>query len=217
MVARRRLALASLLGGLALAVLPPAAWAADYALDSERSVLLLRVWKEGAASVFAHDHVARASKLSGTVRYDPARPDAASVEVEVSAAGLVMDEPTMRRRVGLPSISDANRRVVQKTMLGPEQMDVAAYPTLSFRSQRIDGVGEGQLRVTGALTLHGQTHELTFPATVELVGTNVLHAHATLRFKQSAFGITPYSFGGAVRNRDEVELQIELVAQRPPA
>jgi len=189
----------------------PAA-AADLTVDAARSTLLVRVWKEGPASVFAHDHVARATKLSGTVRWDPAKPDTAAVEMRVETAGLVMDEPNLRRRLEMPALPEVNRREIQNTMRGPKQLDVANFPTITFRSQRVDSVGEGKLRITGAFTLHGRTHEVTFPATIERRG-EYLHATGGFRFRTSDYGITPYSFRGAVSNRDEVELQVELVAK----
>jgi polyisoprenoid-binding protein YceI len=196
--------------GLALSLAP--AGAAELEVDPAHSTLLLRVWKEGPASVFAHDHVARATRFSGTVRYDPARPEASSVVVEAEAASIVMDEPNYRRRFELPPIKEVNRREIQKTMLGPKQLEVATYPTITFRSQRVDEVAPGQLRITGSLTIHGQTKEVTFPATIERRG-DYLHAKASFRFRQSEIGITPYSFGNAVRNADEVEMQVELLAK----
>ena len=202
---------ALLLATLAAALVTPAA-AAEYTVDGTRSVLLVRVWKEGAGSVFAHDHVARATKLSGTVRWDPAKPDASAVQIQVETAGLVMDEPNLRRRLQMPALPDVNRREIQNTMRGPKQLDVANYPTITFRSQRVDSVGEGKVRIAGAFTLHGQTREVTFAATVERRG-EYLHATGSFRFRQSDYGITPYSFRGAVANRDEVELQVELVAK----
>lgn len=188
------------------------AHAADYQMDPARSTLLVRVWKEGPASIFAHDHVARALRFTGTVAYDPARPEASTVAIEAEAASLTMDEPNYRRRFGLPPIKEVNRREIQKTMQSPEQLDVAKYPEITFRSRRVAGVGAGQLRITGELSLHGQTREVTFPATVEGRG-DFLHAKASFRFRQTDFGITPYSFGSAVRNADEVEIQVELVAR----
>ena len=209
-LASRPLLIVAFASGLALPLAP--ARAAEYQVDPAHSTLLLRVWKEGPASVFAHDHVARATRFTGTVRYDPARPDASSVVVEAESASLVMDEPNYRRRFDLPAIKEVNRREIQKTMQGPQQLDVTTYPALTFRSQRVDAVGPGQLRITGELALHGQKREVTFPATVEKRG-NFLHAKASFRFRQTDFGITPYSFGNAMRNGDEVEIQIELVAK----
>ena len=186
--------------------------AVEYQVDGQRSVVLVRVWKEGPASVFAHDHVARATKLTGTVRWDPANPDASSVSIEVDASGISMDEPGHRRRLKMPSINDVDRRTIQNTMRGPKQLDVANYPTITFRSTRVADVAAGKLRITGSLTLHGQTRDVTLPATIERRG-EYLHATGSFRFRQTDFGITPYSFGSAVRNGDEVEMQIELIAK----
>ena len=202
----------SLLATLALALVAGPVAAAALAVDGARSTLLVRVWKEGAASALAHDHVARATKLSGTVRWDPGKPNDAFVEVRVETNGLVMDEPNLRKRLDMPPIPDVNRREIQNTMRGPKQLEVDKYPTITFRSQRVDSVGEGKLRITGAFTLHGVTKEVTFPATIERRG-EYLHANGSFRFRQSDYGITPYSFRGAVANRDEVELQVELLAK----
>lgn len=188
------------------------AFAAQLTVDAAHSTLLVRVWKEGAASALAHDHVARATKLSGTVRWDPAKPNDSFVEVRVESNGLVMDEPSLRKRLDMPPIPDVNRREIQNTMQGPKQLEVDKYPAITFRSQRVDSVGEGKLRITGAFTLHGVTKEVTFPATIERRG-QYLHANGSFRFRQSDYGITPYSFRGAVANRDEVELQVELLAK----
>jgi polyisoprenoid-binding protein YceI len=206
----RPLALALLL----LAAAGPAA-AATYTLDVLRSTLLLRVWKEGAASVFAHDHVIRATRFTGAVRYDPARPQAATVEVEAQTASLVADEPTFRHRFDLPVIDERSRREIQHTMESAQQLDVATYATIAFRSTAVAREPDGQLRVTGRLTVHGQTRDVVFPAQVDLV-QGLLRGRATLRFKQSDYGITPYSFGSAVRNQDEVELHLELIGVPGP-
>jgi polyisoprenoid-binding protein YceI len=203
---------AALLLAIVTGLVAGPAHAAQLSVDPARSTLLVRVWKEGAASALAHDHVARATKLSGTVRWDPGRPNESFVQVRVETDGLLMDEPNLRKRLDMPPIPDVNRREIQNTMRGPLQLDVAKFPTITFRSQRVDSVGEGKLRITGAFTLHGVTKEVTFPATIERRG-EYLHANGSFRFRQSDYGIAPYSFRGAVANRDEVELQVELLAK----
>ncbi len=190
----------------------PAASAKQLAVDGTRSVLVLRIWKEGPGSVFAHDHVAHATKLSGSVRWDPAHPDASAVEVTAVADGIVMDEPNIRRRFGMPLIKDVDRRSIQRTMQSAQQLDVATYKTITFRSRRVDSAGDGKLRIAGTFTLHGVSREVTFAATIDQRG-EYLHANGSFRFRQSDFGITPYSFGNTVRNQDEVELQVELLAK----
>ena len=216
MPAHRRLArtLGPLLLLLVLLVGAVPARAVDYKIDEVRSTLLLRIWKEGQMSALAHDHVIRATRCHGVVRYDASRPEAASVQVEAMTAALMADEPTYRRRFGLGPLNEQSRREVQKTMLSDKQMDAARYPTIAFRSTRVVADAAGTLRITGTLSLHGQSRELTFPANVDIV-QGLVRARATLRFRQSDFGITPYSFKNTVRNQDEVEMRIELIGAPP--
>jgi len=193
-----------------------AAAAAEFRLDPLRSTLLLRVWKEGALSAFAHDHVIRASKFTGTVRFDPGHPQASAIEVTAETAGLVADEPTYRHRFDMPPVDEQSRNEIEHTMLSSKQLDAAAFPTITFKSTRVLEQGAIQMLVTGALTIHGQTREVTFPADVAIV-QGLFRGRATFRFHQSDFGITPYSFGNAVRNQDEVEMHLELIGAPAPA
>ena len=98
-------------------------------------------------------------------------------------------------------------------MRAPDQLDVARYPTIRFASTRVVDEGQGRLRVTGRLTLRGVTREVTFPATVALE-SGALRGRATVTFLQSSFGYRPYSaLLGAIRNKDEVTLHVDLVAR----
>ena len=205
---------------LLLLLAPPlagraAAAAGEYALDPLRSTLLLRVWKEGSLSAFAHDHVVRAGTFTGTVRYDPVHPQMSSIEVSAETAGLVADEPTYRHRFDMPPVDEGSRHEIQHTMLSDKQLDATAFPTITFKSTRVQAQGAIKVNVTGALTIHGQTREVSFPADVAVV-QGLFRGRATFRFRQSDFGITPYSFGNAVRNQDEVELHLELIAAPAP-
>lgn len=54
--------------------LSPAADAATYTVRPQDSELVVRTFKAGIASMMAHDHVARATRFSGTIEYDPQSP-----------------------------------------------------------------------------------------------------------------------------------------------
>ena len=202
-------------GGLAgLAALGPGpAASATFHIDAERSRLAVRLNREGVGSALAHEHVIEAMEVSGMVEYDPARPEASTVVVEARTGSLRVDEPAARRRLGVEGdLSDSQRADVTKSMRAPDQLDVARYPTIRFVSTRVFGEGEGRLRVTGRLTLRGVTRDVSFPAQVALE-SDALRGRATLTFLQSSFGYQPYrAFLGAIRNRDEVTLHIDLVA-----
>jgi polyisoprenoid-binding protein YceI len=195
-------------------LLGPGAWSATLQVDAARTRLVVRTYKEGLGSGLAHDHVVEATEVSGTVEYDPARPEGSSVVIETRTATLRIDDPAARRRSGVEGeISASERADVAKAMRAPDQLDVARYPTIRFASTRVVPEGEGRLRVTGSLTIRGVTREVSFPVTVALED-GALRARATLRFLQSSFGYRPYSaLLGAIRNKDEVSLEVDLVAR----
>src|SRR5688572_21711217 len=77
---------------------PLEAIADEYHVDPVRTEIVARVFKDGVASGFAHDHVVRAPKVSGTVRVDPKNTGAASISIAVDVDAFVIDEPEMRRK-----------------------------------------------------------------------------------------------------------------------
>ena len=210
---RLRVAWAAVSAALLLLVGPGGAWSGTFRVDSERTRLAVRTYRDGVGGRLAHDHVAEATEVTGRVEYDADHPDASSVTVEARTASLRVDEPAARRRLGVEGdLSESQRADVSKAMRASDQLDVARHPTIRFASTRVVAEGEGRLRITGSLTLRGVTREVSFPATVALEG-GVLRGRATLSFLQSSFGYQPYSaLLGAIRNKDEVSLQVDLVA-----
>lgn len=211
----RREASAWIIGGIAAALLLDSgvAWSGAFRIDAERSRLAVRVYRTGVGSGLAHDHVVEATEVTGRVEYDAARPEASSIVIEARTASLRVDEPGARRRLGVEGdLSDGQRADVAKAMRGPDQLDVAQHPTIRFTSTRVVPDGDGRLRVTGTLTVRGVAREVSFPATVALE-SGTLRGRATLAFLQSSFGYRPYrALLGAIQNKDEVTLHIDLVA-----
>jgi len=58
---------------------------ASFKVDPAQSSLVLQLFKDGVAARLGHDHVVHARVFSGTVVYDPRRPEASSVQVAVEA------------------------------------------------------------------------------------------------------------------------------------
>ncbi len=171
------------------------------------------VFKAGIGSGVAHDHVVRAAEFSGKLRIDPASPAESSIAVTVRAASLVPDEPTVREKFKVAKeLSESDRQKVRKTMEGEDQLSIVKFPEITFVSKRIEMEGTGRVRVSGIFTLHGVSREVSFPAAVS-VADGTFHSSGTLEFKQSEFGIKPYSaLLGTIRNQDTVRLHFDLVA-----
>lgn len=192
---------------------PRVALSAEYRIRPDRSELAVLVFKSGFAAAFAHDHIVRATQVSGSVRGDPNNPAAAVAEVTVAAGALVADEPALRQAHGLAgTLSDKDRREIQSTMLGENQLHVTAYPEITFRSASVEPRAGGTFLVTGDFTLHGTTRRIAVAATVQFAD-DTLHATGAFEINQSDFGITPVSlFLGAVRNQDGVRIVFDLIA-----
>ena len=166
-------------------------------IDAERSTLTIFVYKSGMFSAFADDHVIRAPIAGGSMSADaPLR-----VEISVRSASLkVLD----------PKLAADKRAEVQARMLGPEVLDSAKYPDITFASTAVESAGAGRWTVTGRLTIHGATRPTTFSVALQdgrYRGTVVL--------KQRDFGITPISIaGGTVKVKDELKVEFDIVTQK---
>jgi len=191
-------------------------WAGTFTIDPGQSALVVQVFKDGVAATLAHDHVVQARALSGTIAYDPQRPDASSIEVKVEVGSLQADEPATRRKFGLEGEPSAKDRAdIEATMKSEGQLAVARFPAITFASTSIAKQPDGRFLVTGRLTIRGVAQEVKFPAQITLDG-GLLRGRAQLTFKQSSFGYQPYrAVLGTIKNKDEVILHIDLGAKAP--
>ena len=191
-------------------------WAGTFTIDPGQSALVVQVFKDGVAATLAHDHVVQARALSGTIAYDPQRPDASSIEVKVEVGSLQADEPATRRKFGLEGEPSAKDRAdIEATMKSEGQLAVARFSAITFASTSIAKQPDGRFLVTGRLTIRGVAQEVKFPAQITLDG-GLLRGRAQLTFKQSSFGYQPYrAVLGTIKNKDEVILHIDLGAKAP--
>lgn len=183
-----------------------------YVIDGKKSQLVIQVFKDGAAAAFAHDHTVHAAELSGEVVADVAAPNTAKVNVTVQAKSLVNDDPQVRKQFGLdPTVPEKDRQAVNDSMKAEEQLWVSKYPTITFASTSVEKGADGKITLVGDFTFRGVTKKLRLPITVKIEG-DTLKGDGKVRFKTSDWGMKPYSaFLGAVKNKDEVVLNVHLV------
>ena len=169
----------------------------DRSIDTSHSSLKVRVFKSGLFSALAHDHEIEAPIASGSVRMG----DNPSVTLAVHTREL---------RVLDPDASANTRADVQKTMEGPDVLDVDRFPEISFQSTEIQKKGEQHWTVRGNLTLHGRTS----PVDVDVVLRDG-HFEGSAQLKQHDFGMTPISIaGGTVKVKDEVRIEFTIVLKQ---
>ena len=164
-------------------------------IDTENSVMTVRVLKAGLFSGFAHDHQISAPIQEGS--FDPANP---SVQLRVDARKL---------RVVDKDVSDKDRGEIQQTMLGPKVLDTERFAEIRFRSTRVERITDRKWLVHGELNLHGQTQ----PVNVDVTEQNG-HYRGIAELKQKDFGINPISLGGGtVKVKNELRVEFDIVGR----
>lgn len=161
-------------------------------IDTANSTVKVHVSKAGVLSAFGHDHEIAAPITSGTVDAGAKR-----VEIHINATSM---------KVVDPGGSDKDRAEIQSTMLGPDVLDANQYREIVFRSTAAEGQSEGKWRVTGDLTLHGQSR----PVVLEVADEGG-HYAGTARIRQTEFAMKPVKVaGGTVRVKDEVQIEFDI-------
>ena len=139
-------------------------------------------------------------KTGGTVEYDPQAPTKTQVEVMIDAA-------TVNTRVDMRD----------KDLRSANFLDVARYPTITFKSKRTEVEGTGKLKITGDLTIHGVTKEVTLdvtgPSSVmnDPMGTSHMGAEATTKINRKDFAVN----GAPSVVGDDIEITLDVELKRP--
>ena len=115
-------------------------------------------------------------------------------------------------------------------MRGPEFLDAAQFPEISFRSTRVERTGADTARIIGDLTLHGITKPVTLEARFnggyegfELDPNGRIGLSARGEFNRSDFGmgygVPPEGTNMGVSDAVEVIIEAEFTgpAWSPPA
>ncbi|HYO56456.1 YceI family protein [Archangium sp.] len=102
----------------------------------------------------------------------------------------------------------------------PDFFDVAAFPRIIFRSQRVEAAGQNRYRVVGSLTLRAVTREVVLDTeflgrVTDPFGTERLAFSARTSIDRKDFGLTwnkPLETGGVlVGERIDIELDVQTV------
>jgi polyisoprenoid-binding protein YceI len=145
------------------------------------------------------------SKFTAKATGDPANPASATIEATIDASSI--DTRNDKRDGHLKS---------------PDFLDVAKFPTITFKSKKIEAAGAGKAKVTGDLTLHGVTKQVVLevegptPSIKDPMGNVKAGAHATTKINRQDFGIVwnKSMDGGGVLVGDEIEISIDIEAMK---
>ena len=144
------------------------------------------------------------SKISGTVLLDESDITKSTVNVSIDVATVDTHEPDR----------DADLRT-------DKFFDVAKYPTMTFKSKKVEQVAPGKLKVTGDFTLHGVTKEVVLdvegptPPVKDPWGNQRAAVSASTKINRQVYGVkwnANMDNGGVVVGDDvSITLDVETV------
>ncbi len=191
---RKFLSVVTVSGVLALTISSTLA-AETYEVDPAHSFAIFRCLNVAQAkSVFVYG---RFNDIKGRIVVDK-DPTKSSVEITINADSL---------DTGVPDRD--------KHLKSPDFLNTKQFPTITFRSKKIEAIGKDRYRVTGDLTLHGVTRPITVTVTKVGEGKNfkgmqVIGFETTFTIKRSDFGMKGLMNVAA----DEVTLTIAIMGIR---
>lgn len=187
-----------LLLAIALMLSAPAlAQSATWQLDPAHSSAQFAVRHMGISTVRG-----TFTKLSGTAHHDAADPKNDSVDVTIDTASV-----------------DTRVEMRDNDLRSDHFFDVQKYPTMTFRSTKVESAGSDKLKITGDLTIRGVTKPVTLavdgPSKPVNDGRGHLHMgiSATAIVNRTDFAMTGYQ--GMVGNEVQLTIDAELVQETP--
>ncbi len=184
---------------LMAAALPCFAQVSTWQLDPAHSAAQFSVRHLMVSNVRGEFH-----NLKGTIQLGEKDITNSSVEVSIDATTLDTREPKR----------DAHVK-------SADFLDVANFPTMTFKSKSVSAAGEGRLKVTGDLTIRGVTKEVVLdvdgptPAVKDPWGNWRRGISATTKITRKDFGVAWNSLieggGAVVGDIVSITLDVEFV------
>lgn len=190
----KRIALAA-----ALVVASTAAFAAPvtYKIDPNHTSVVAS-WSHFGFS----NPIANFGDAEGSITYDPTNVGTSKVEVTLPLSGL-----------------DSHVAKFDEHLRSADFFDAEKFPTITFKSTKVEAAGDKKLRVFGDLTIKGITKPVVLDTTINKIGEQPMAKRAAAGFdatttiKRSDFGVDKY-----VPNvSDNVTLRITTEAVVPAA
>jgi len=146
--------------------------------------------------------IAHFGQVDGAITYDPKNVGTSKVEVTIPLAGL-----------------NANVEKFNEHLRSADFFDAEKYPTITFKSTKVEAAGDKKLRVFGDLTIKGVTKPVVLDTTINKIGDHPMAKRAAAGFdatttiKRSDFGVDKF-----VPNvSDNVTIRITTEAVVPAA
>jgi polyisoprenoid-binding protein YceI len=144
-------------------------------------------------------------KTAGTIEAEPNNPASAKVDITIDASSI-----------------DTHVEMRDGHLKSPDFLDAAKFPTLTFKSTKVESADAGKWKMTGDLTIHGVTKSVVFdvdgPSEVikDPMGKTRVAASASTTINRKDFGLVwnkAMDNGGLVVG-DSVSIDIQIEATK---
>lgn len=143
------------------------------------------------------------AEVDGVIEFDPANPAASSVEATIQVASINT------------GVNDRDNH-----LRSADFFDVENFPTLTFKSKKIEVKGDSEGKITGDLTIRGVTREVVldveyFGQNVNPWGNEVIGFEASTKINREDYGLVwnvALESGGVLVGKDiKISLDVEAV------
>ena len=203
------------MGQLATRISMTATLAAAFILPAHAATSTWQIDPNHSSAQFAVRHLGLSTvrgaftKVNGALELD-------SSDVTKSTVNVTIDAASVDTRV-------ENR---DKDLRSDHFFDVEKYPTITFKSTKVEQVAPGQLKVTGDLTIHGTTKSVVLDVegptapTKDPWGNQRLAASATTKINRQDYGVkwnSTMDNGGLVVGNDvTITIDVEMFQKGAP-
>lgn len=167
----------------------------EYTLDSSHGYI-----------TFTYSHLGFSNPRVGFNRFDTklvldsGNPENSTIEVTIDASSIDS------------RVSDFNEH-----LNGSDFFNTAEYPTITFKSTKVEATGENSFAVTGDLTIRGTTKPVTLATTINKAANHPMRnvptvgVSASAKLLRSAWDLGAYV--PAVSDEIELSIEVELLAR----
>src|SRR6266849_8968256 len=137
-----------------------------YRLDSSQSKFIVHALRGGLLWFKGHDHLVAVREFTGEAQMSPESITNSSLQITAKTESMVETSSVF---------TDQQKQIINKELREIVLLP-AQYPEIVFRSTNVSGKQNGSqydLKITGDLTLHGVTRQITIPTKVTVTGNDL--------------------------------------------
>jgi hypothetical protein len=192
---------------------PPTAM--PYAIDSQRSEVLVLVYRDGRLAHLGHNHVIAVRNLTGTVNAT-SDPTQTSFQMDFPVEDISVDDAQLRAAQGADFQSTVDEAAVAGTrdhMLGASLLNSKQYPQIHLQSEQMRSADDGWHILT-RIIVRDTIAQAEIPASLQRTDDE-LTVSGEFDLTHAQLGLTPYSIAlGALKVADRMHIRYRLVAHR---